>query len=54
MAAGKEFARELPASCRPADLVCPRCYLGQRHLELAPAELPHVEEVEIKFRFFQT
>lgn len=36
-----------------SDVVCPFCYLGKRHLELALADFEHSEEVEIGWHSYQ-
>lgn len=36
-----------------ADIVCPFCYLGKRHLELALAEFGHADDVELVWHSFQ-
>lgn len=35
------------------DLVCPFCHLGKRHFELALADFPHRDEVEVVWRSFE-
>jgi len=35
------------------DYVCPFCYMGKRHLDIALRELHLTEDVDIKFRSFQ-
>lgn len=36
-----------------SDIVCPFCYIGKRHLELALEQFPHRDQVEISWRSFQ-
>lgn len=36
-----------------SDVVCPWCYIGKRHLELALAEFEHADEVEVVWRAFE-
>lgn len=36
-----------------SDIVCPFCYIGKRKLELALAQFPAKEEVEIEWKSFQ-
>jgi predicted DsbA family dithiol-disulfide isomerase len=36
-----------------ADVVCPWCYLGQRHLEQALERFPHRDEVAVVYRSFE-
>lgn len=36
-----------------SDFVCPFCFLGKRHLELALEEFAHKEKVFLKFKSFQ-
>ena len=36
-----------------SDVVCPWCYLGRRHLELALEGFPHRGEVEVTYRSFE-
>ena len=36
-----------------SDVICPFCYIGKRHLELAIASLPHPELVDVRWRSFQ-
>jgi len=36
-----------------SDIVCPFCYLGQRHLELALAQFDRADEVDIVWRSFE-
>lgn len=36
-----------------SDIVCPFCYIGKRHLELALEQFPHRDEVEIVWHSFQ-
>jgi predicted DsbA family dithiol-disulfide isomerase len=36
-----------------SDFVCPFCYIGKRHLELALGQLPFKDEVEVVYRSFE-
>ncbi|MTK10042.1 MAG: DsbA family oxidoreductase [Hungatella sp.] len=36
-----------------SDFVCPFCYIGKRHFEIALEQFQHKEEVEVVFRGFQ-
>lgn len=36
-----------------SDIMCPFCYLGKRHLELALEQLPEIKELEIVYRSFE-
>ena len=36
-----------------SDVVCPWCYIGKRRLELALAEFPHADQVDVLYRSFQ-
>lgn len=36
-----------------SDVICPFCYIGKRHLELAIASLPQPQLVEVRWRSFQ-
>lgn len=36
-----------------SDIVCPFCYIGKRHLELALEQFPHRDEVEIRWHSFE-
>lgn len=36
-----------------SDVICPWCYIGKRHLELALAEFEHADEVEVIWRAFE-
>lgn len=36
-----------------SDVVCPFCYLGKRHLELALADFEHREQVQIEWHSYQ-
>ena len=36
-----------------SDIVCPFCYIGKRHLELALEQFPHRDQVEISWHSFQ-
>ena len=36
-----------------SDVVCPWCYLGRRHLELALEGFAHRGEVEVTYRSFE-
>lgn len=36
-----------------SDIMCPFCYLGKRHLELALEKLPEIEEVNIIYRSYE-
>lgn len=36
-----------------SDLVCPFCHVGRRHLELALADFPHRDEVEVTWHSFE-
>lgn len=36
-----------------SDIVCPFCYIGKRHLELALEQFPHRDQVEIAWHSFQ-
>lgn len=36
-----------------SDIVCPFCYLGQRHLELALEQFDRADEVDIVWRSFE-
>src|SRR5207247_11082451 len=36
-----------------SDVVCPWCYLGRRHLELALEGFPHRGEVDLLYRSFE-
>jgi predicted DsbA family dithiol-disulfide isomerase len=36
-----------------SDFVCPFCYIGKRHLELAIGQLPFKDEVEVVYRSFE-
>ena len=36
-----------------SDVICPFCYIGKRHLELAIASLPQPELVDVRWRSFQ-
>lgn len=36
-----------------SDFVCPFCYIGKRRLELALAQFPHREKVDIVFKSFE-
>lgn len=36
-----------------SDIVCPFCYIGKRHLELALAKFPHRDDVQIVWHSFE-
>lgn len=36
-----------------SDIVCPFCYIGKRHLELALEQFPHRDQVEVVWHSFQ-
>lgn len=36
-----------------SDFVCPFCYMGKRHLEIARAELPSPDGIEVVYRSFE-
>lgn len=36
-----------------SDFICPYCYLGKRHLELALEQFPHKEKVIVLYKSFQ-
>lgn len=36
-----------------SDIVCPFCYIGKRHLELALQQFPHRDDVEIHWHSFE-
>lgn len=36
-----------------SDIVCPFCHVGRRHLELALAEFPHKDEVDVVWHSFE-
>jgi len=36
-----------------SDVICPWCYIGKRHLELALAEFEHADQVEVVWRSFE-
>lgn len=36
-----------------SDVVCPFCYIGKKHLELALAQFPHADSVSVNFRSFE-
>jgi predicted DsbA family dithiol-disulfide isomerase len=36
-----------------SDVVCPFCYIGKRHLELALEDFPHADQVNIKWHSFE-
>lgn len=36
-----------------SDVICPWCYIGKRHLELALAEFEHADEIEVVWRSFE-
>lgn len=36
-----------------SDFVCPFCYMGKRHVELAKAQLPQNFDIQITYRSFE-
>jgi predicted DsbA family dithiol-disulfide isomerase len=36
-----------------SDYVCPFCYIGKRRLEMALAQFPHKDQVEVEFKSFE-
>ncbi|MFO1442557.1 DsbA family oxidoreductase [Bacillus sp. Bva_UNVM-123] len=36
-----------------SDFVCPFCYIGKRRLEMALAQFPHREQVEVEYKAFE-
>lgn len=36
-----------------SDVVCPFCYIGKRHYEIALQDFPHKDEIELEFKSFQ-
>ncbi len=36
-----------------SDVVCPWCYIGKRRFEVALADFPHRDEVEVIWRAFE-
>ena len=36
-----------------SDIVCPFCYIGEKHYEQALAEFPYSDEIELEFKSFQ-
>ncbi|MBF5066093.1 DsbA family oxidoreductase, partial [Salmonella enterica subsp. enterica serovar Istanbul] len=36
-----------------SDFVCPFCYIGKRRLEMALAQFPHRDQVEVEFKAFE-
>lgn len=36
-----------------SDFVCPFCYIGKRRLEMALAQFPHRDQVEVEFKSFE-
>jgi predicted DsbA family dithiol-disulfide isomerase len=36
-----------------SDVICPWCYIGKRHLEMALAKFPHWESVQVIWRSFE-
>ena len=37
-----------------SDIVCPFCYIGEKHYEQALAEFPYSDEIELVFKSFKT
>ena len=31
-----------------SDILCPFCYIGKRHLEAAPAQVPHKDDIHVE------
>lgn len=36
-----------------SDILCPFCYIGKRHFEMALSELPFKEEIEVEWKSYQ-